>query len=252
MTMTYESRMLIDGKLIEASGGATYDNINPATEAVIGPVADGSAADMESAITAARRAFDETTWSTDPAFRKACLLQLKDALAGASGGSAPADRGRGRCADRPDLRDPTGQLHRRHAVGHRPHRPLRVGVRARRPRVLRHEVEPARGARADRRRRRDHAVELPVHAQPVEARARARRRLHRDPQARARHAVLGHVDRQADCRGDRHSRRCGERRDLGRSRDRGRRADRRPAGRHDLLHRLDRGRQAHRRARRLR
>ena len=81
MTMTYESRMLIDGKLTEASGGATYDNINPATEAVIGPVADGSEADMERAITAARQAFDETTWSTDKAFRKACLIQLKDALA---------------------------------------------------------------------------------------------------------------------------------------------------------------------------
>ena len=40
MTLAYESRMLIDGKLVEASGGATYDNINPATEAVIGPVAD--------------------------------------------------------------------------------------------------------------------------------------------------------------------------------------------------------------------
>ena len=80
MTMTYESRMLIDGKLTEASGGATYDNINPATEAVIGPVADANEADMERAITAARRAFDETKWSTDKAFRKACLLQLKDAL----------------------------------------------------------------------------------------------------------------------------------------------------------------------------
>jgi len=81
MTMTYESRLLIDGKLVEASGGATYDNINPATEAVIGPVADANAADMEAAITAARRAFDETSWSTDRAFRKACLIQLKDALA---------------------------------------------------------------------------------------------------------------------------------------------------------------------------
>ena len=60
MTMTYESRMLIDGKLTEASGGATYDNINPATEEVIGPVADGTDADMERAITAARQAFDET------------------------------------------------------------------------------------------------------------------------------------------------------------------------------------------------
>src|SRR6478609_8294162 len=80
MTMTYESRMLIDGKLVEASGGSTYDNINPATEAVIGPVADANAADMERAIAAARRAFDETTWSTDRAFRKRCLVQLKDAL----------------------------------------------------------------------------------------------------------------------------------------------------------------------------
>jgi aldehyde dehydrogenase (NAD+) len=81
MNMAYESRMLIDGKLVEATGGATYDNINPATEEVIGPVADASPADMERAITAARRAFDETTWATDGAFRKACLLQLKDALA---------------------------------------------------------------------------------------------------------------------------------------------------------------------------
>ena len=79
-TVAYESRMLIDGELTEASGGATYDNINPATEEVIGPVADGNEADMDRAITAARQAFDETSWSTDKAFRKACLVQLKDAL----------------------------------------------------------------------------------------------------------------------------------------------------------------------------
>jgi aldehyde dehydrogenase (NAD+) len=35
---------------------------------------------MERAIAAARRAFDESRWSTDRAFRKACLEQLKDAL----------------------------------------------------------------------------------------------------------------------------------------------------------------------------
>ncbi|HVJ97990.1 MAG TPA: aldehyde dehydrogenase family protein [Acidimicrobiia bacterium] len=78
--MNYESRMLIDGKLVEAEGGRTFDNLNPATEEVIGPVADASAADMERAIGAARRAFDDTTWSTDRAFRKACLVQLKEAL----------------------------------------------------------------------------------------------------------------------------------------------------------------------------
>ncbi len=70
LTMTYEARMLIDGKLTEASGGATYDNINPATEEVIGQVADGSAGDMDRAIGAARRAFDETDWSTDRALRR--------------------------------------------------------------------------------------------------------------------------------------------------------------------------------------
>ncbi len=80
MDLGFESRMLIDGRLIEAQGGRTYDNINPATEEVIGPVADASATDMERAITAARRAFDETNWSTDRAFRKACLQQLKEAL----------------------------------------------------------------------------------------------------------------------------------------------------------------------------
>ncbi|HEY1740586.1 MAG TPA: aldehyde dehydrogenase family protein [Acidimicrobiia bacterium] len=78
--MDFESRMLIDGKLVEAEGGRTYGNINPATEEVIGPVADATAADMERAIGAARRAFDESTWSTDRAFRSRCLMQLHDAL----------------------------------------------------------------------------------------------------------------------------------------------------------------------------
>src|SRR3954468_6313721 len=79
--MEFESRMLIDGKLVEAEGGRTYGNINPATEELIGQVADASAADMERAIGAARRAFDETSWSTDREFRKRCLMQLHDALA---------------------------------------------------------------------------------------------------------------------------------------------------------------------------
>jgi len=80
MELAFESRMLIDGALVEAQGGRTYDNVNPATESVIGPVADASTADMERAIAAARRAFDETPWSTDRAFRKSCLQQLKEAL----------------------------------------------------------------------------------------------------------------------------------------------------------------------------
>ncbi len=80
-TPQHERRLLIDGKLVEGSTGS-FDVINPATEQVIGAVGDASKADMHQAIDAARRAFDETTWSTDRAFRKECLLQLQAALEG--------------------------------------------------------------------------------------------------------------------------------------------------------------------------
>ncbi|MCW2524421.1 MAG: aldehyde dehydrogenase [Frankiales bacterium] len=73
--------MLIDGELVDAASGRTFDNINPATEEVLGQVADASAEDMQRAIAAARRAFDETSWSTDHAFRARCLMQLQAAIA---------------------------------------------------------------------------------------------------------------------------------------------------------------------------
>ncbi len=75
-----EARMLIDGRLVPAEGERTYPNLNPATEEVIGQVADATPADMDRAIGAARRAFDETKWSTDLAFRSRCLRQLHEAL----------------------------------------------------------------------------------------------------------------------------------------------------------------------------
>jgi aldehyde dehydrogenase (NAD+) len=75
-----ELRMLIDGKLVEAKSGKVFDNINPATEEVLGQVADAGHDDMEEAIAAARRAFDETDWSINKEFRKRCMLQLQAAL----------------------------------------------------------------------------------------------------------------------------------------------------------------------------
>ena len=72
--------MLIDGELVTAASGQQFDNINPATEEVLGQVADGGHEDMGRAITAARRAFDETSWSADRAFRKRCLEQLQEAV----------------------------------------------------------------------------------------------------------------------------------------------------------------------------
>ena len=78
--VTGEVRLLIDGELTEAESGKRFDNINPATEEVLGQVADASVADMGKAIAAARRAFDETDWSTNRAFRRRCLEQLQAAI----------------------------------------------------------------------------------------------------------------------------------------------------------------------------
>ena len=75
-----ESLLLIDGKLVAAYDGGTYDNINPATGAVIGVAPDAGLAEVDAAIEAARRAFDETTWSTDVALRVKCLRQLQAAF----------------------------------------------------------------------------------------------------------------------------------------------------------------------------
>jgi len=72
--------LLIDGELRPATGGATYDVVNPATEEVIGQAADATAEDMDAAIAAARTAFDSTDWSTDHAFRARCLRQLREKL----------------------------------------------------------------------------------------------------------------------------------------------------------------------------
>ena len=78
--MNPESRLFIDGELVPAASGRTYANISPVTEEVIGHVADAGTEDMERAITAARRAFDTTDWSTNHALRLRCIRQLRDAL----------------------------------------------------------------------------------------------------------------------------------------------------------------------------
>jgi aldehyde dehydrogenase (NAD+) len=74
-----ESQLLIDGKLVAASSGA-FPTVNPATEEVLGVAADATVDDMGRAIEAARRAFDETDWSTNTELRVRCLRQLQQAL----------------------------------------------------------------------------------------------------------------------------------------------------------------------------
>jgi len=73
------SALLIDGKLAPGSAGV-FPTINPATEEVLGAAADATAGDMDRAIEAARRAFDETDWSRNTELRVRCIRQLRAAL----------------------------------------------------------------------------------------------------------------------------------------------------------------------------
>ena len=75
-----ETRNLIDGALVPASNGATFENVDPSNEEILGVTADGTKDDMEAAIAAARRAFDESGWAEDPALRRHCLRQFGEAL----------------------------------------------------------------------------------------------------------------------------------------------------------------------------
>jgi len=75
-----EERLYIDGELRPARSGAVFETLNPATEEALGVAADGGAEDMDEAIAAARRAFDETTWSTDVEVRVRGLRQLHEAF----------------------------------------------------------------------------------------------------------------------------------------------------------------------------
>jgi aldehyde dehydrogenase (NAD+) len=81
MTLTNPpAQLLVDGKLGGAADGASYAVLDPATGREIGQAPDAGAADVDAAIAAARRAFDETDWSTDVALRVRCLRQLHQAL----------------------------------------------------------------------------------------------------------------------------------------------------------------------------
>jgi acyl-CoA reductase-like NAD-dependent aldehyde dehydrogenase len=54
--------LLIDGQFVPAASGETFPTYNPATNEVIGYVARASREDVDRAVRAARRAFDEGPW----------------------------------------------------------------------------------------------------------------------------------------------------------------------------------------------
>jgi betaine-aldehyde dehydrogenase len=75
------ARMFIGGEWREAARGETREIFNPASNEIIATVADGSEADAESAITFARRSFDEGPWPKLRAQERAgYLFKLADAI----------------------------------------------------------------------------------------------------------------------------------------------------------------------------
>jgi aldehyde dehydrogenase (NAD+) len=73
--MEIRDRVYIGGRWQHPASSATIDVVSPHTEEIIGRVPDGTPADMDAAVAAARDAFDNTDWATRPASERAEMLQ---------------------------------------------------------------------------------------------------------------------------------------------------------------------------------
>ncbi len=75
------SEAFIDGRFVPAASGRTFEDIAGRDGSVIARVAEGAAEDVDRAVGAARRAFDDRRWSDQtPKARKAVLLRLADLI----------------------------------------------------------------------------------------------------------------------------------------------------------------------------
>lgn len=78
-SMTYQ--LYIDGQWQESDGDGVLTVLNPATEEVIGTVPEATVGDVDRAIAAARRAFDEGPWPTlDVRERSRLMLRMAEAM----------------------------------------------------------------------------------------------------------------------------------------------------------------------------
>jgi gamma-glutamyl-gamma-aminobutyraldehyde dehydrogenase len=79
--LQFRNQAFIDGKFVDAASGKTFDSINPATGAVLAQVAECDEEDVNRAVAAGRRAFEDGRWSRmAPGDRKAILLKLADLI----------------------------------------------------------------------------------------------------------------------------------------------------------------------------
>jgi aldehyde dehydrogenase (NAD+) len=74
-------KMLIGGQWVDSASGKTFVTINPATAEPLATVAEGDAEDIDRAVQAARKAFDDGPWPHEkPAQRTKVLLAIADLI----------------------------------------------------------------------------------------------------------------------------------------------------------------------------
>lgn len=74
-------KMLINGQWVEAASGSTFETRNPANGEVITTVSEGDQVDINQAVSAARKAFEEGAWpKAKPNERAKLLLKLADLI----------------------------------------------------------------------------------------------------------------------------------------------------------------------------
>jgi acyl-CoA reductase-like NAD-dependent aldehyde dehydrogenase len=74
-------QLLIGGKWVPAKSGKTFVSINPANEEGLALIAEGDKADVDEAVKAARRAFEEGKWpATGPHQRTRLLLKIAELI----------------------------------------------------------------------------------------------------------------------------------------------------------------------------
>ncbi|MBT7590648.1 MAG: aldehyde dehydrogenase family protein [Candidatus Scalindua sp.] len=74
-------KLFIDGKWVNSVSGKTFDTLNPAREEVITSIAEGDRADIDLAVAAARKAFEEGPWKKmDARDRGKILLRIMELI----------------------------------------------------------------------------------------------------------------------------------------------------------------------------
>lgn len=75
------NRAWIDGEFVDAASGKRFDNVTPRDGSVLNQVAECDAEDIDRAVRAARKAFEDGRWSRmAPADRKKVLLRFANAI----------------------------------------------------------------------------------------------------------------------------------------------------------------------------